>query len=141
VKLSAKIEYAFISMIELAQAHESGKPLRLREIGQANGIPAKFLVQLLIQLKNAGFVDSTRGAGGGYQLVRDPREITMADVLKVIDGQGGSSSSATIESPTVRALIDTWQDLARRHQEMLESVSIADLAERAGRLSGPMFYI
>ena len=141
VKLSAKVEYACIAMMELAHAHESGKPVRLREIGAQNGIPSKFLVQLLIQLKNAGYVASTRGAGGGYQLAQDPHEITLADVLRVIDGQGGASSSATMKSPCVTALIDTWQELSERHEEMLKSVTIADLADRARRYSGPMFYI
>ena len=65
----------------------SGEPVRVNWIAEQHGIPARFLVQILLQLKSSGIVASTRGAAGGYQLVRDPSQITLAEVMDVMEGQ------------------------------------------------------
>ena len=72
MKLFAKTEYACIAVLELALRYQSGQPVRIREIAETHGIPARFLVQILLQLKGAGIVVSTRGAGGGYQAQHSP---------------------------------------------------------------------
>ncbi len=138
-------------MVELARAYGTGEPVRIRCIGEANGVPSKFLVQLLIQLKNAGIVLSNRGACGGYRLSRDPREITLGDVCAVIDGaatngaaidgQNEWDSNATADSPTVRVIGETWTDLSKRYQTMLDEITIAALADRASHHSESMYYI
>jgi Rrf2 family protein len=87
VRISAKTEYACIAMLELAAAHGAGEPVRIRTIADAHGIPSRFLVQILLQLKGAGYVTSTRGAAGGYQLAMSPERITLGEVMNVIDGQ------------------------------------------------------
>ena len=69
MKLSAKTEYACIAMLELAARYDTGEPIRIRTIADEHDIPSRFLVQILLQLKGAGLVNSTRGASGGYQLV------------------------------------------------------------------------
>jgi Rrf2 family protein len=79
MKLSAKTEYACIAILELARRFETGEPVRIREIADEHGIPARFLVQILLQLKGAGYVASTRGALGGYQLLKPPAKIPLAD--------------------------------------------------------------
>ena len=84
VKVSAKTEYACIAMLELAASYGSGEPVRIRRIADEHGIPSRFLVQILLQLKGAGLVASTRGAAGGYQLTRPPGEISLATVMNVI---------------------------------------------------------
>ena len=68
MKLSAKTEYACLAMLEMAQQYGSGEPLQIRRIADEQGIPARFLVQILLQLKGAALVASTRGAAGGYRL-------------------------------------------------------------------------
>ena len=151
MKLSAKVEYACIAMVELARAYGTGEPVRIRSIGEANGVPSKFLVQLLIQLKNAGIVVSNRGACGGYRLSRDPREITLGDICAVIegsatngaaiDGQTEFEPNATINSPTVRVIGEIWTDLSERYQRRLDEITIAALADRAGQYSESMYYI
>ena len=141
MKLSAKVEYACVAVIELARAYSTGEPVRIRRIGEDNGVPSKFLVQLLIQLKNAGLVLSSRGACGGYRLGRDPREITLGDVCAAIDGQNEFDPNASINSPTVRVVGETWADLSERYQAMLDEITIADLAERTSQHSEAMYYI
>src|SRR4051795_7395064 len=103
--VSAKTEYACIAVLELSARHASGEPVRIRDIADAHGIPSRFLVQILLQLKSAGLVHSVRGAAGGYNLAREPEEITLLDVMTVVDGQlGHIPTGSTRNTPTTRAL-------------------------------------
>ena len=86
MKVSAKTEYACMAMLELAARYGSSEPVRIRTIADEHGIPSRFLVQILLQLKGAGFVASTRGASGGYQLVKKPEDISLGEVMAVIEG-------------------------------------------------------
>ena len=70
--LSAKAEYASLAMLELAVQYGDPRPVRLADLADKHGIPQRFLVQILLQLKGAGLVSSVRGAAGGYQLARPP---------------------------------------------------------------------
>jgi len=142
VNISAKTEYACIAVLELAVRYEQGKPVRIREIAEANGIPSRFLVQILLQLKSAGIVGSTRGAAGGYQLVKPPGEITLAEVMAVSDGQlSDPVSSVERESAASRSLMASWQNVAAVQREMLTVVTFADLVDRAAEQMENMYYI
>ena len=142
MKVSAKTEYACIAMLELAASYGSGEPVRIRNIAEQHGIPSRFLVQILLQLKGAGLVTSTRGAAGGYQLLKPPDEITLASVMSVIEGPPEEvTTSASPDSSAARALNDTWQEIAAVEHEMLESVTMAELLERARRHNENMYYI
>jgi Rrf2 family protein len=141
VKISAKTEYACIAVLELSVRYGTGEPVRIREIADAHGIPSRFLVQILLQLKGAGLVISTRGAAGGYQLVKPPDEITLGAVMAVIEGESTPTSSVAIETPTVRVLLRAWRAADRAVTEALSSVTFAELAERVGERAEPMYYI
>jgi Rrf2 family protein len=142
VKVSAKTEYACIALLELAASYGSGEPVRIRTIADHHGIPSRFLVQILLQLKGAGLVTSTRGAAGGYQLMTPPEEISLGSVIAVIEGPPENTlSSATGDSPAVRALASTWKEVAESQQERLNSISLADLLVRARKNSENMYYI
>ena len=142
MNISAKTEYACIAVLELAVRYEQGKPVRIREIAEANGIPSRFLVQILLQLKSAGIVGSTRGAAGGYQLVKPPGEITLAEVMAVSDGQlSDPVSSVERESAASRSLMASWQNVAAVQREMLTVVTFADLVDRAAEQMENMYYI
>src|SRR5271157_4637283 len=110
MKLSAKTEYACIAMLELARRYERGEPVRIRTIADEHGIPSRFLVQILLQLKGAGFVASTRGASGGYQLIKPPEEISLGEVMSVIEGHDTEIPAAgSAQSPTARVLTEAWR--------------------------------
>ena len=142
MNISAKTEYACIAVLELAVRYEQGKPVRIREIAEANGIPSRFLVQILLQLKSAGIVGSTRGAAGGYQLMKPPGEITLAEVMAVSDGQlSDPVTSVERESAASRALMVSWQNVAAVQREMLEAVTFENLVERAASQMENMYYI
>ena len=128
--------------MQLAASYGTGEPVRVRAIAQAHGIPSRFLVQIMLQLKGAGLVASTRGAAGGYQLIRDPADITLADVMCVIEGTGGGvTRSCSHETPQARVLLSLWNEVARVQREMLSGTTIQDLLERALSASDYMYYI
>ena len=127
MKISAKAEYACLAILALA-THSDSAPLRIRQIAEAHHIPERYLVQILLQLKGAGLVHSTRGAAGGYRLARAPAEISLAEVLKAIDGPGDPPREA--QGPAGRALASVWELIRAAELSVLDRTSIAQLAER-----------
>src|SRR5262245_63772047 len=143
MKISAKTEYACLAMLELAAHYGSNEPVRIRTIADEHGIPSRFLVQILLQLKGAGFVASTRGAAGGYQLVKPPEEISLGEVMAVIEGQETepTSTSTASQSATGRVLSQAWRQIWREQHETLHSITFGDLVARVKRQSENMYYI
>jgi Rrf2 family protein len=141
MKLSAKTEYACLAVLELARAYETAEPVRIRNIAEEHGIPSRFLVQILLQLKGAGLVQSTRGAAGGYQLIKAPEEITLGEVMAVIDGQQELPNPNTSRSASKRALLRAWRDVLLAEQQMLNELTFADLCRRATGEVESMYHI
>ncbi|MEX0794053.1 MAG: Rrf2 family transcriptional regulator [Pirellulaceae bacterium] len=142
MNVSAKTEYASIAMVELAARYQSEQPARLRDIATSQGIPQQFLVQIMSQLKAAGLVTSTRGASGGYRLVDHPGNITLADIVSVVEGNGGEATSALARpTPTANALGRVWNEIAESRLTILRQVTLETLAQQVGRTSQEMFYI
>ena len=142
MNLSARNEYACIAVLDLAASFGSGEPVRIRKIAEQHEIPSRFLVQILLQLKSAGIVSSTRGAAGGYELVRDPNDISLGDVMSVVDAHAvPTTSNAKLASPATRALTEAWAEVAQFEREMLASISFADLLERVKGQTENMYYI
>jgi Rrf2 family protein len=144
MRLSAKTEYAAVAMLELARRWEDGEPVRLREIAEMHGVPQRFLVQILLQLKAAGLVTSTRGAAGGYRLARPPATITLEDVRTVVEGPAepvmllsGRGASAS----TARVLGEAWRQVASRESAALRGLDLATLAARTQPDTEAMYYI
>ncbi len=142
MNISAKTEYACLAVMELAVNYGSGEPVRVRTIAELHGIPSRFLVQILLQLKGADLVASTRGAAGGYQLARQPSDITLADVMSVIEGTSNEVTlSASSETANSRVLLAVWNDVGRVQRDMLGSITFAELVERAQSEVENMYYI
>lgn len=145
MRLSAKTEYAAIAVLELARNWGSDEPVRIRSIAAAHGVPSRFLVQILLQLKGAGVVTSTRGAAGGYQLARSPEEITLEDVYRVIEGPEELVTAVTADlagkSKSVSVLLDAWRGVAAAETGALRELSFATLVERSRSATDPMYYI
>jgi Rrf2 family protein len=145
MKISAKTEYACIAMLELASRHGSGEPVRIRKIAERHDVPPRFLVQILLQLKGAGLVRSTRGAAGGYHLNRPPEEVSLGEVMRIIEGStksnGATNTSASPDSPAVKALVQAWSDVDAVQRDMLSKITFAELLERARSHDDRMYYI
>lgn len=140
MNLSAKTEYACLAMLQLAEEHGSGEPVQIRRIAEDQGIPPRFLVQILLQLKGASLVVSTRGAAGGYRLARAPREISLADILDVMDGDDRPQSNVGKMTPLVGIMLELCQELNEAQRNRLEDTTLADLVEQAAQRE-PMWYI
>ncbi|MSR55088.1 MAG: Rrf2 family transcriptional regulator [Gemmataceae bacterium] len=127
---SAKTEYACVALLELALHHNNPTPLRLKAISEKHSISHRFLVQILLQLKAAGLVASTRGASGGYHLGRIPQRITIADVVNVIDPPEPTRGD---HMPTsfARAIHAVWGQILGAQREILETTTLADLLLRS----------
>jgi Rrf2 family protein len=137
MKVSARAEYACLALLDLAMSYGSPEPVRIRQIAHGHGIPHGFLVQILQQLKGAGYVASTRGSAGGYQLALPPGDISLGDVLSAIDGprQLGYDLASSELTPALRALRSAWQHASERAQRILDDITFADLVEQARRES------
>ena len=97
VRVSAKADYALRAAVELA-AHEGERPLKGELIAQAQGIPLRFLENILGELRTAGVLDSRRGAEGGYLLARPAAEISLGDVIRAVDGPLANVTGARPEA-------------------------------------------
>jgi Rrf2 family protein len=131
MRVSAKADYALRAAAELAAVEGSG-PLKGDAIAKAQEIPLKFLENILLELRHAGLVHSQRGAEGGYWLARPAAEISVADVIRAVEGplanvRGTRPESVEYAGPAA-ALRDVWIALRASLRLVLESVSLADLA-------------
>lgn len=132
MKLSAKAEYACIAMVELASKYPEGQPVQVRAIAEAHGVPQRFLVLILLQLKAAGLVASSRGNTGGYQLARAPDAINLAEVIRAIDRSPQAHGNAPgAPSQVLEALHNVWHEVNQAEEKILERTTLAMMVQRA----------
>lgn len=135
MRMSAKAEYAVRAMVQLATS-DSGVLVKTDDLAHAQGIPPQFLVDILSDLRTDHLVRSHRGRDGGYELARPATEISVADVLRCIDGPLASVRDIGLgdlpySGPTT-ALTDVWRALRASMRSVLEQTTVADVA--AGNL-------
>ena len=131
MRVSAKADYAVRATIELAASDAAG-PVPAESLAQAQQIPHRFLEAILRDLRREGIVASRRGAGGGYVLARPAREVTVADIVRAVDGplvfvRDERPSDLDYEG-AASALLDVWVALRVNVRAVLEDVTVADLA-------------
>jgi len=130
VRLSAKADYAIRAAVELAAGGE--EQLKADRIAAAQDIPLRFLEHILLDLKHAQLVESRRGAEGGYRLARPADEVTLADVLRAVEGPLANVRGArpeTLEfSGSAEALREVFVALRASIRTVLERVTLADVA-------------
>jgi Rrf2 family protein len=135
VRISAKSDYAIRAMAELASQWDSGA-IKAEDIADAQDIPLNFLLGILRELRNGQLVRSVRGRDGGYMLSRPPAEIALADVIRVVDGPLANVRDLSLSQLSypgaAEALRDVWMAVRGSLREVLENVSVGDLA--TGRL-------
>lgn len=148
MRVSAKAEYACVAMMELAASYNESQPVRIKNIADAQGIPPRFLVQILLALKTAGLVVSVRGAAGGYQLARPPEAVSLADIINAIDAGARNPTltprSALSEINRSRAsdvLLAVWKEIQLREQQLLESLTLAELLRRSEQTNALSYQI
>jgi Rrf2 family protein len=140
MRVSAKAEYAVRAAMELAAAADEDQPVKKHEIVASQKIPPKFLENILSELRNAGLVESQRGSDGGYWLTRPAEEITVADVMRAVEGPLASVRSTRPEDLTYEGnavpLQKVWVALRQSIRDVLEGTTLAHLV--SGELPEPV---
>ncbi len=131
MRISAKADYAVRAVVELA-ADDGEKPVKAERIATAQEIPLNFLENILGELRHAGLVRSHRGAEGGFRLARAPGEITVADVIRAVEGplasvRGGPPEEAAYNG-AANSLPRVWIAVRVNLRRVVEAVTIADIA-------------
>ena len=130
--ITTKSPYAVRALSELARRGQS-TPVPIGEIARARDIPVQFLEGLFATLRRAGILQSQRGVKGGYSFARPPSEITVLEVVELLEGELGTDAAAN--GPV-------WTDALEAVRGVLGGATIADLAEREAQAAGaPMYYI
>lgn len=139
MRVTARSDYAIRALLELAAAPESA-PMRADAVARAQSIPAKFLENLLSDLRRARLVASQRGSDGGYRLARAASSITLADVIRAVDGPLAGVRDEAPEDlaypGAAASLRDVWIALRASMRTVLESVTLADVT--GGTLPAPV---
>jgi Rrf2 family protein len=134
MRISAKADYAVRAAVELAGSSED--PVKGERLAEAQDIPLQFLEHILLELKHARLVRARRGARGGYWLARPPEEITLANVIRAVEGPLANiqdmAPEATEYPGQAKDLTDVWIAVRASLRRVLERVTIADL--RDGRI-------
>ena len=135
MKVSAKADYAVRAAAELAAAQPGGAPVRAEAIATSQAIPQRFLENILSDLRHAGLVTSQRGAEGGHRLSRPAAEITVADLIRAVDGplaavRGERPESVNYTGPA-EPLQRVWIAVRTNLRDVVERVTLADLASGA----------
>ena len=132
MRLTAKSEYGVLAAIDLASHYGSG-PVSARQIAERRGIPPRFLEQLFVALRRADLVSAVRGAKGGFVLTRDPREVSVLDVVEALEGPLASSvcdqarEETCLKSATCAAA-PVWARATKALRDVFASTSLASLA-------------
>lgn len=133
MRISARADYAVRAALQLAASEEDG-PLKAEAIAAAQDIPHKFLEGILNDMRRGGLVLSQRGGNGGYRLARPAGAISIADVIRVVDGplvsvRGVRPPDLSYTGPA-ESLLPLWIALRAHVREILDGVSLADVAAR-----------
>lgn len=139
MKLSVKSDYATRAVLGLARHFPNKTPLRAEDLAASQGVPAKYLVQILIELKANGIAKSVRGKEGGYLLARPPVEISLGDVLRAMHGEvfDASALSQTKSAPELRT---AWRRLKAAVDEAADSINFQQLLDESAAKE-KMYYI
>jgi Rrf2 family protein len=146
MKLTTKMRYGTRALVDLA-LHEEQAPVPSGEIAERQQVPVKYLESILVALRNAGLVQTTRGALGGYALARDPASIPLAEVFDALEGPSPLvACTEGAECPRYDGCVtrEVWARMYAASRQVLEDTTLADLAGRARekqQVAGDMYYI
>ena len=136
MKISAKCDYACKALLELSLRYGEKELTQIQTIAKNQNIPEKYLVQILIQLKRTGLVDSVRGKEGGYYLKKPPNKITLGDVIREIDGDllstGGLSGNSRreYEGKSKSILGSIWLEVKDSISDTVDNITFEDIRKR-----------
>ncbi|MEN9652729.1 MAG: hypothetical protein RL303_449 [Verrucomicrobiota bacterium] len=127
MKASLKLEYSLRVLSQLARRHRGTSVTRIEELAKLEDIPANYLVQLLNELREGGLVDSKRGKTGGYRLARSPEDITLRQVLEVVEPDL-IETKITLKGASGPQVASLWREVSKRFDKSLNGFTVAQLA-------------
>ncbi|MBE0429636.1 MAG: Rrf2 family transcriptional regulator [Thermoleophilia bacterium] len=146
MNISAKSRYAVRALIELAH-HTHGNPVPIADIASRRDIPLQFLEQLFSSLRKAGILNSHRGVRGGFSFKKSPGEVSVLDVVRVLDGNV-APAQCTVGAPCDKldscVMNEVWMEAKASLESVLAAATISDLACRETLMferAGEMYYI
>jgi Rrf2 family transcriptional regulator, cysteine metabolism repressor len=145
VRISAKGEYAIKAMVDLA-LHDGQDLQPIQDVASRQGIPQRYLEQVLLQLKRSGFLYARRGSAGGYRLSRPADQITVGALLRAVEGpsSGPDSPRRGGRGEDAAGLRDLWQEIEEAVASVVDRTTLDDLRRRAldrRRATRPMYHI
>ena len=133
MKLSTRSRYGTRLMLDMAQHYQDG-PIHLANVAKRQGISVKYLEQIIIPLKKADYIRSVRGPKGGHTLARPPEEITVGEIVALLEDSASlaacSDNPMVCERSSVCATRYIWQEAAQAMFDKLQSITLADLLSR-----------
>jgi Rrf2 family protein len=133
MKISTKGRYGLRTLMDIA-VHQAKGPVNLNDIAERQGISAKYLWQIVNLLKTAGFVRGTRGPKGGYILIRDPADITLLDVIQILEGP--VTLVECVDDPDFCARVEdcvahsVWKEVSQTIRGALQKITLAEILRR-----------
>ena len=142
LELSSKVEYAVLALLELASHKGEKAPLTMSEITDKQPIPDRYLEQILASLRRAGLVKSQRGSRGGFVLAREPWQITLLEIVTLMEGERKESEHVA-NTPEKDLIYEIWDEANAACTEVLRRYTLQDLCEQleTRRQQDPMYYI
>jgi Rrf2 family transcriptional regulator, cysteine metabolism repressor len=137
VKLSVKVDYACRVLTQLARSYGTDELAHIEELARIESVPANYLVQILSELRNGGLIISRRGKQGGYALARPPEQITLYDIVKLIEGELLELNGA-VEGQSGRRVNQIWRDVRAALEVKCRSYTLDKLLAKSGE---DMYYI
>jgi Rrf2 family cysteine metabolism transcriptional repressor len=137
ITITTKSRYALQALTELARlgALPGGKPVPIAELARRRDIPLQFLEQLFATLRRAGVLQSQRGVKGGYTFVRDPADVTVLDIVQLLDGEVGAEAD-----PASADAGDVWAAAVTALRKVLSGTTVADVVQREAEAAGAQMY-
>lgn len=129
MKISVKVDYACRVMAELARLHGSGELAQIEQLARIEAVPANFLAQILLRLRDHGLILSRRGNHGGYTLAQPPEDISLYDILVAVEGQC-LQLSGNFEGRSGRRLKQVWDEVGKALIEKTKSYTLDRICSR-----------
>jgi Rrf2 family cysteine metabolism transcriptional repressor len=137
VKLSVKVDYACRVLAQMARSHARAELAHIDELAKVESVPANYLVQILSELRNGGIIASRRGKQGGYILARRPEEITLYDIVKLIEGDL-LELSGDVRGQSGRRVQQIWRDIRTAFETKCKGYTLDKFVAKADE---GMYYI
>ncbi|MCM8798937.1 MAG: Rrf2 family transcriptional regulator [Candidatus Omnitrophica bacterium] len=138
MRISAEIDYACRALLELALSWPQRSPVQVSVIAKRQDIPIKYLEQILFKLKNLNLVESVRGKQGGYRLAKEPRNISVGEVIRKLEGSFLEMADSVSKKESV--FTDIWRQTEESIVEVLNRISFEDIANKTKNKKSILLY-